>query len=605
MKHRWSILFFLWCCLGLRAQDPVSFSVPGGCYEHAFLLELSFPVEGCLIHYTLNGNTPRSTDAVYDGPIQLSEALCSNSEIFRIPLSPKKDDYYPKQVQKSILIRAAAFDAEGNPVSRVTTQSYFIKELGCDSHGLPVVSLCADSIDLFGFETGILVPGIHFDPENPKYSGNYNQTGLDWERCCNVECYRGCACVFNQQAGLRTHGNNARRLNQKGLKLYARKEYGKKRFQHDLFDQTELREFKRLVLKPWCCSWTNSGVEDFICSQMATTLNLEWCASCPVVMYLNGEYWGIYYLLERPDEHYLEDHFDVDSEDCNIVNNWTGTIDCGSNDNFMALKAWLQDADLSDATEYAQLCSLVDVDCFIDYMVLETFIKNRDWPSNNMRCWQEGNGRWRWIFFDGDAALKDGGSNIFDVAIYTGEEIYPSSQKATLLFRKLLENQGFIERFSSRYRFLMHHDLAYTNTYPSWLKIQQALEREIPSQSQRFGTPVFSWQWSFTMSKIRSFLEDRPSEAYAELMRFLSDRTALSSLSCYPNPSQGDFKATFDAETSGLVNIRIYNLSGQCVYTQTVTVDKGPNTIPVKLDLTAGVYVIQINRLCEKIGVMR
>lgn len=602
MKRRWFFLFFLWCCLGLSAQDPVSFSVPGGCYEHAFPLELSFPIEGCRIHYTLNGNTPRATDALYEGPLQLSEALFSNSEIFRIPLSPKKDDFFPEAVQKAILIRAAAFDAEDNPVSLVTTQSYFIKELGCDSHGLPVVSLCADSLDLFGFETGILVPGIHFDPENPKYTGNYYQKGSDWERRCNVECYRGDACVFNQQAGLRTHGDNARSLNQKGLKLYARKEYGKKRFQHDLFDHTELREFKRLVLKPWCCSWTNAGVEDYICSQMASTLHLEWRDGCPVVMYLNGEYWGIYYLMERPDEHYLEDHFGVDLEDCNIVNNWTGTLDSGSNDHFMALMAWLQDADLSDSTEYAQLCSMVDVDCFVDYMVLETFIKNRDWPANNMRCWQEGNGRWRWIFFDGDAALKEGGTNIFDVVTYTGEETYPSSPTATLMFRKLLENQDFLDRFCTRYRSLMQHDLAYTNTYPYWLKIQEALEGEIPLQSERFGAPVSPRQWSLSMSRIRSFLEDRPQEAQGELMRYLMDHTTVSDLSCYPNPSQGDFKALFVAETSGLVYIRVYNLSGQCVYTQTVTVDKGPNAIPVKLDLTAGVYLLEINQSFAKIS---
>lgn len=599
MKKQLLILFFLWCCLALQAQEPVSFSVPGGCYDHAFLLELSFPVEGCCIHFTLNGQTPRATDAVYDGPLQLGEALYSKSEIFRIPLSPKKDEYYPKQVQKSILIRAAAFDAEGNPVSQVATHSYFIKDLGCDSHGLPVISLCADSLDLFGYETGILVPGIHFDPENPKYTGNYYQKGSDWERQCNVECYRGDECVFNQQAGLRTHGDNARSLNQKGLKLYARKEYGKKRFQHDLFDQTDLREFKRLVLKPWCCSWTNAGVEDYICSQMAAMLNLEWRACCPVVMYLNGEYWGIYYLMERPDEHYLEDHFDVDSEDCNIVNNWTGTMDCGNNDNFMTLMAWLQDVDLSDSTEYARLCSLVDVDCFIDYMVLETFIKNRDWPANNMRCWQEGHGRWRWIFFDGDAALKDVSTDIFDIVTYTGVDTYPSSREASLMFRKLLENQGFLERFCSRYRFLTLHDLAYANTYPSWLKIQQALEREIPSQSERFGAPSSPRQWSLAMSRIRGFLEDRPTEAYGELMRFLSDRTTVSGLSCYPNPSRGDFKVAYDAETSGLVNLRVYNLSGQCVYAQTTTVDK------VKLDLPNGVYVIQINRLCEKIVVFQ
>ena len=351
MKKRFLLLFFLWCCIELMAQEAVVFSVPGGCYEHVFPLELSFPVEGCQIPYTLNGQTPQMTDAVYEAPIQLDETLYSKSDIFRIPLSPDKNAFVPKQVKKAILIRAVAFDAQGHPLSTVTTHSFFIRDLGCDAHGLPIISLCADSLDLFGFETGIMVPGAYFDPADPKYSGNYYQRGSDWERRCNVECYHDGTCAFNQQAGLRTHGDNARRINQKGLKLYARKEYGKKRFQHDLFDQTELKEFKRLVLKPWCCSWTNAGVEDYLCSQMAAALNLERLAIRPVVVFLNGEYWGVYYLLEKPDEHYLESHFDVDPEACNIINNWTGTVDCGSNDNFMSVMDWLQTADLSDSVD--------------------------------------------------------------------------------------------------------------------------------------------------------------------------------------------------------------------------------------------------------------
>ena len=83
----------------------------------------------------------------------------SKENIFTIPICTNDLFYLPDSVQHCIVIRAAVFDGNDSCVSRTYTNSYFIKALGCDTHGLPVVSICADSLDLFGFEQGILVPG--------------------------------------------------------------------------------------------------------------------------------------------------------------------------------------------------------------------------------------------------------------------------------------------------------------------------------------------------------------------------------------------------------------------------------------------------------------
>ena len=211
------------------------------------------------------------------------------------------------------------FDENEECISEVTTQSYFIRALGCDTHGLPVMSLCADSLDLFDQEYGIFVPGVHFDPSNPNWTGNYYMTGEAWERTINVEFYEQNNTGINQQAGLRTHGGNGRRFPQKCMKLYAREAYGKKRFEHRFFDNLPLNSFKHLVLKPFAASWNDTGVNDHISNQIAAQLNVESLASRPVVLYLNGEYWGIYYIHERPDERYLEDHFDVDITKVNLL----------------------------------------------------------------------------------------------------------------------------------------------------------------------------------------------------------------------------------------------------------------------------------------------
>lgn len=72
-----------------------------------------------------------------------------------------------------------------------------------------------------------------------------------------------------------------------------------------------------------------SGIQDYICSQAAIDLGLESGLSRPVVLYLNGEYWGIYFLQEKMDERYLEDHFNTNLNHCMIVGNWYGVITHG------------------------------------------------------------------------------------------------------------------------------------------------------------------------------------------------------------------------------------------------------------------------------------
>lgn len=580
----------------LQAQPKVSFSPTGGVFQQPCAVTLSFPDDSCEIHYTLNGNTPTVYDALYDGPLTLSESLYSTSDIYTLNLhSPLEEDDRPANVRHAIVIRAAAFDTDGHLVSTVATQSYFVKSLEGDTHGLPVLSLCADSLALFDYGTGIMVPGVFFDPDCPKTTGNYYQTGKEWERLCNVECYANDTCYFNMKAGLRTHGEQSRRFSQKGLKIYARKEYGEKRFFFPLFETTDHTGFKHLVLKPFSASWFQSGVEDYLCDRMAAEINVESSANQPVVLFLNGEYWGIYLLKEKIDEDFLSDHFDVDEDDCTIVKNWTGTVDCGDNTNFNAMMSWLSEANLADSSEYAYLCSLIDVQNFIDYVVFETFIKNADWPSNNMRCWQENDNPWRWIFFDGDACLSDLDFDAFANAAYTGEDTWPSSRTATLLFRKLLENKAFISRFLARYHELTTGVFSFGNTT---LLLQQArawIRDEVIHQSERFGKPASLESWETVMEKIRHFLETRPSIAYQELCAFLSSPDSeVKHLCCFPNPSSGAVYLSFQSESSGLFPMRVYNSVGQLVVDHKITVSKGDNMILTTLNLPMGIYFIKI-----------
>lgn len=586
-----------------QPAEQACFSVSGGFYDTSPTLEIFPFYQQHHIRYTTNGNRPTAQSPLYTGPLLLNESLYSASDIYKIQISTDDFFFVPDSVRHCIVIRAAVFDQNDNCISDVATNSYFIRSLGCDTHGLPVVSLCADSLDLFDDQHGILVPGVTYDPLSPQNTGNYYQTGLEWERLANVEYYDQSPEAINQFAGLRTQGLKSRRFEQKALKLYAREEYGQKRFKHRFFETIPNDSFKRLVLKPFYASFSEIGVTDYLTNRIASSLNLETLASSPVVLFLNGEYWGIYFIHEKPDEHYLEDHLGVDSEQVTILSGWDPIVDCGNPQNYLELFDWMSEADLSDPQAYAYAASKIDIDNFIDYYIFELFWENTDWPNNNMRCWQNDNGKWRWIFFDGDACMCWMSYNAFDFAIYEGDETWPSSTKASLFFRKLFVNKDFKQQFNARFMELINTAFNYANTEPLFEEIKARVADEIPFQSERFGKPSDMESWNADLERSEWFLKERGERILTVLENFMNwpllDQPMKFTV--YPNPISDEIHLFVDSDRYGYEQIAIYDLLGKQVYSQWSVITQGINELSIQLDLAAGIYVLRIGGQAAKL----
>ena len=596
------LCFLLTSMMGFAQNDTVIFSVSGGFYEEVFQLELYHYNPQNHIRYTTNGNRPTAQSPMYEGPLLLDTTKYSKSNIYTIIDCPEAEFYLPDSVQHCIVIRAAVFDENDSCVSGVRTNSYFIRSLGCDTHGLPVVSLCSDSLGLFDFETGIFVPGIHYDPLNPHFSGNYFMKGREWERLSNVEYYELDNTGINQQVGLRTHGKKARWQGQKGLKIYAREEYGKKRFKHKFFETLPINSFKHLCLKPYMSAWNGSGCKDYIVSRMAQQLDVESLASRACVLFLNGEYWGVYYVAEKPDERFLEDHLGVDIEAVNLINIWND-LECGNSDNFYALRTWMEQADLSDEDQYAYAESKIDISNFIDYYILELFSANLDWPAYNVRMWQLGDGKWRWIFYDGDACLEALTFDVFANATYDGNDGYPSSRRATLFFRRLLENEQFKEQFASRFNQLVSTVFSYQNTKPYFDHIKQTLKYEVPNQIERFNFPNSYSTWEYyCMGVIDYFLMERPEDIISALNDFISvEESVVKAFHCFPNPSSGEIHVCFNSNAFGATEISIYDLMGRKVFAVPCLITEGKKEVIINPELSSGIYLLRVGGYSQRI----
>ena len=589
-------------------EDAVVFSQSGGFYESSFSLKLTC-ADSYHIRYTTNGNTPTSKSRLYETPLWLDARLYSESDIYKIQISPDELVYVPDSVCHAIVIRAATFDRNEQRVGATVTHTFLIRDMGCDAAGLPVVSICADSLDLFDHETGIFVPGAFFDIESPEHTGNYYQSGREWERAVNVEFFEPHDnSGINQVCGLRTHGNRSRRYPSKGMKIYAREDYGKKRFEHAFFEDSQLDGFKHLILKPFASFWPYSGTQDYVCNNLARQLDVEAPLCRPIIVYLNGEYWGLYFIQEKTDERFLEDHFGVNPDNCNIIGNWKGEVEQGSGGNFRRMMRWLANANLAEATDFERISGMIDMDNFIDYMVFETFVGNWDWPGNNMRCWQVGNGPWRWMFFDGDATIINSDMDVFlNAAVYVEPTTWENYPESKLLFVKLLESNEFKSAFKARARELCGSLFRYEHTSFIFNDIIETLRPKIEDQGHRFGYPSSMDAWNDGNALIDAFLQGRVERYLDDLDSFplLQDDISLSNLdqfTCFPNPTNGEIRVKMQIEWPRPVGISIYNVVGQVVYYQTERLFD-EETFTLHLDLPAGVYLLRIGSCIQRLVV--
>ena len=593
-------------CRTVMGQEVV-FSHDGGYYADTFCLSMQlFPAtETYTIHYTLNGNEPTECDAQYTAPLPLTAACYSTSDIYRVQTVPDSRWYEPQGVEHIVVVRAAAFDADGYRRTPVNTQAYVIDSLLGRKIQLPIVSLCVDSLSLFDYDTGLFVRGWYHNPALPYNTGNYFQKGRDWERVAAFAFYDTTGDVLVQDCGLRTHGNSQRVLAQKGISLYARREYGSNSFRYPFFANSSstnssfnihhstLNSYRRLVLRPWKTSWSAAGVEDWLCQQLAEPLRCDNLASRPVVLFLNGEYWGVYFLEEKADEHYVEEHYGVESREVDFLAYWGDEVENGAAARWDALYDWLQKADLTDSGNYNYLASQVDIDALLDYMLFQILVLNDDWPVNNVRFWAAEGHPWRWVFFDGDGALASfpRSAAILDYMTYrVPKQVTHTSPRSTLLFRRLYDNECFRRHSLERLSEIVATYFAYENTAPILQSIVDEVAAEVPYQIARFGTPSSMAKWKVSVSLIDDFLRKEPEAMLNEYALYFGFSTGIVDTVTIV----GDRVLHFESSTAGKHSLTVFDINGRVVHQAEVKAVPGANDVPLPT-LPHGTYYVHLS----------
>ncbi len=508
-------------------KSVISANIPMGYYPKETMLRLVHSREGGHIYYTTNGQDPDTTSKVFNAALPLADfasdnrfplqLLAENSEVRSMVF---EGNYALNYLPNAVSVKAAVFDSLGNRLSDFHIFDFLL----ANHENLPVCMINISPQALLDRDSGLFVAGAHYDADDPLWTGNYYQRGKDWERKAHITYFTSTDTVlFQQNIGFRAHGGNSRRFDQKGMRIIARKGLDEKRIKEQLF--THGSDIKRFTLKPFKASWSGYGFENLLGYRLARHLDVDCLEIYPVVVYINGVYWGIYLLEERMDKHYfkrLSGNEDVRFDWARSDRILKSADSLEKSKDFDHFKSTLQE--INDEN-YAELEKLIDINSYIDYQILEQFIGNFDWPANNNKRWREADGKWRWIYFDGDAAFGNPYFNTLHHAtgVYN-ERFYSADENTTVLFRKLCAYPPFYDRFEKRLNELLETTLSSEFVQQEMDSILVS-EKEITRQIHRFAYPESIEDWHKIVNEIEHFIVVRPEAMrgfYAEIEATLS-----------------------------------------------------------------------------------
>ena len=405
--------------IGSTDNSPVHFSLEPGFYNTNQKLILSAE-DAEEILYTRDGSDPRTNGKKFRESMTL-HSKSSETKIYTVS--------------------AAAVYADGS-YSEPVTRSYILGDDITNRFDCLVFSITIDPDYLYNYEDGIFISGKMRDdylatkPKReiqPTDPANWNQRGMAGERPAFVEVYEyDGTCVISQDCGLRIFGGWSRSNDQKNLRIYARTEYDEvnNRFRYEFFPDAldsqgnKIVSYKKLALR--ACANDNGALfaRDDAISALAEATGLEVKESRPAAVFLNGEYYGFAWLQQVFSEDLLDHKYNVEDGQWDILKGCEYMMIEDEEDPEWAEMnaAWREMydyayKDLTDDATFAELCGLLDIDNFLTYYALNSYVGNGDWPNNNYKVFRYRSGsvpmsdeapydgKWRFMLYDTDFGL--------------------------------------------------------------------------------------------------------------------------------------------------------------------------------------------------------
>ena len=470
-------------------------SAEGAVLDSPIALALTTRTPGASIRYTTNGSVPSETNGlVYRSPLSIAATTVLRAAAFRSGFAPTevltRTFIFPEQVAHQT---GAGFPrfwgyTNGQPVAafydvdrRISDGADYQKDFRAGLRALPSLSIVTDLDNLFDPERGIYAHPL--------------ETGREWERAVSAELICPDAQPgFQINCGLRVQGGWNRRPEEcpkHSLRLLFKKQYGTGHLDFPLFDAEGVHQFETLILRGGCNnSWLHwSGEErhrgDYLRDQWmretAATMGQPAARGRFVHLYLNGLYWGIYNLTERPSAPFLASRQGGQASDYDSRN--SDKVLSGDTNAWGQLFA-LVNTGVTNHVVWEQVSRLLDVTNFADYMLLNYYGANADWDrASNWYAGRRRNpsGSYQFFVWDGERTLEKVADDRMD---------FDDDQSPSRLFQKLKKSEEFRTLFAERVRMhcLGNGALSPQRAAARFHNLASILDQAIVDESARWGS---------------------------------------------------------------------------------------------------------------------
>jgi hypothetical protein len=488
--------------------DPPVISNKGGFFDAPVKVTLAAP-DSAAVYYTLDGAVPGSaTGTKYTGPVTISTTC----------------------VLRCVALR------DGAAVSSVVTESYFINE----TVRLPVISLSTDSAALFNPDTGLYMKGPNAQDTFPYFGANF---WSDKEVPVYCEMFEPAGKrVFSTGAGLSIAGNWSRGMAKKSLQISFREQYGAGELKAAPFPAyPELKKFEKLILRNNGGSSSDAIINNSMMMSLIADRGIDFQKNRPVVVYINGRYFGIHILMEPSNHDYVYSEYGLTKDEIDFYD-YGDAIKWGTPANWNRLLGLLQSSagktceDTIGDSAFTLINNELDVANFIDYNAFQIFIGNTDWPANNNRRWRSlaPDGRWRWLIYDLDAGF--GGFGIPEGAELVSyntlafaldgtqpADNFPNGSAFTYPLRALLCSPAFREDFINRFATLLATNFSPARVEARVDSMAALIRDEVPADFKRWDYKIDWWQTA--VDDLKRYGRERAPYMY----RFIGSQFGLDS----------------------------------------------------------------------------
>lgn len=459
-----------------------------GIYDNDTTMTIHLDAQGRTIRYTLDGTVPNSSSRIYHDSIVLS---------------------------KSTLIRAYAETSENELQSAVLTATYLLGE----KQTLPVVSVAIAPSDMYDHSTGIYVDGPGWVQKWPHVGANYWKR---WTKQAHVEFFDG-EDGFATDCGLKIFGGFSRAEEKKSFCVKFNNQYGRSRVSYDYFQHGTPLALKDLVLRSGSQDWNRCMIRDeFFTSLMApecpTLLTQPYRA---VALYINAEYFGLYYIREKIDKHFVANRLNASSDSISILMSKAYREE-GSSKDFEQLTSFITSHNMGEKENYEQVKKRLDVQGLIDQKIGEIYSANTDVGNiRYVRTTDPGcDNRWHYVYYDLDASWIGYLPSAFYLRM-TGKAKDLNVTYHNAVVNSLLRNKEFRQLFLER---LSHH-LRVTFKPERANAVLDSLVNQIRPEMHRNCErwPQLSYEkWEQNITKFREKFQTRQQQMLDDFRQELS-----------------------------------------------------------------------------------